>query len=68
MLDVTFREDESKIYADDGAGNMCLFRRWLMNMIKAHPVKDSVNGKMMRAALDDEFRTEITFGADYGKV
>jgi hypothetical protein len=39
-----------------------------MNMIKAHPVKDSVNGKMMRAALDDEFRTEITFGSDYGKV
>jgi hypothetical protein len=39
-----------------------------MNMIKAHPVKDSVNGKMMRAAWDDEFRTAILFGADYGKV
>jgi predicted transposase YbfD/YdcC len=68
VLDVTFREDERKIYADDGARNMCLFRRWLMNMIKAHPVKDSVNGKMMRAAWDDEFRTAILFGADYGKV
>jgi predicted transposase YbfD/YdcC len=62
VLDVTFREDESKIYADDGAKNMCLFRRLLMNMIKAHPLKDSVNGKIMRAAWDDDFRTEILFG------
>ena len=68
VLDVTFREDESKIYADDGAKNMCLFRRLLMNMIKGHPLKDSVNGKMMRAGWDDEFRTEILFGSDCGKA
>ncbi len=28
---------ESQIYAEDGAKNMALFRRALMNMIKAHP-------------------------------
>lgn len=62
VLDVTFREDESQIYAEDGAKNMALFRRALMNMIKAHPLKDSVAGKMMRAGWDDEFRTQILFG------
>jgi predicted transposase YbfD/YdcC len=49
VLDVTFREDESLIYAEDGAKNMALFRRALLNLIKAHPLKDSVAGKMMRA-------------------
>jgi len=48
VLDVTFREDESQIYAEDGAKNMALFRRALMNMIKAHPLKDSMAGKVMR--------------------
>jgi len=61
VLDVTFREDESQIYAEDGAKNMALFRRALMNMIKAHPFKDSMAGKMMRAGWDDKFREEIIF-------
>ena len=62
VLDVTFREDESPIYAEDGAKNMALLRRALLNMIKAHPFKDSVAGKMMRAGWDDKFREEIIFG------
>jgi hypothetical protein len=32
---------------EDGAKNMALFRRALLNLIKAHPLKDSVAGKMM---------------------
>jgi predicted transposase YbfD/YdcC len=47
MLDVTFREDESQLYAEDGAKKMALFRRALLNLIKAHPLKDSVADKMM---------------------
>ena len=62
VLDVTFREDESQIYAEDGAKNMALFRRSLLNLIKAHPLKDSVAGKMMRAGWDAKFRAEILFG------
>jgi predicted transposase YbfD/YdcC len=49
VLNVTFREDESQIYAEDGAKNMALFRRALLNLIKAHRLKDSVAGRMMRA-------------------
>lgn len=62
ILDVTFREDESLIHAEDGAKNMALFRKMLINLIKAHPLKDSVAGKRKRAGWDDNFRAEILFG------
>jgi len=62
VLDVTFREDESLIYAEDGAKNMAIFKRMLVNMIKAHPLKDSVAGKRHRSAWDDKFRAEVLFG------
>ncbi len=68
ILDVTFSEDSSTIYAGDGAKNMALFRRALLNMIKQHPLKDSVAGKMMRAGWDDNFRAEILFGQKMNKV
>jgi predicted transposase YbfD/YdcC len=66
ILDVTFREDESLIYAEDGAKNMALFKRMLLNLLKSHPLKDSIAGKRQRAAWDDQFRAEIIFGR--GKV
>jgi predicted nucleic acid-binding Zn ribbon protein len=62
LIQSVFREDESQIYADDGAKNMALLRRALLNLIKAHPLKDSVAGKMMRAGWDGNFRAEILFG------
>ena len=62
VLDVTFREDECQIYAEDGARNIATIRRALLNMIKEHPLKDSVAGKMMRACWDPKFRAEILFG------
>ncbi len=62
ILDVTFREDESQIYAEDGARNLATIRRTLLNLIKAHPLKDSVAGKMQRACWDAKFRAEILFG------
>ncbi|PAJ71682.1 hypothetical protein CJF42_25405 [Pseudoalteromonas sp. NBT06-2] len=62
VLDVTFREDECQIYADDGARNLATIRRKLLNLIKTHPLKDSVAGKMQRACWDAKFRAEILFG------
>jgi len=62
ILDVTFREDESLIYAEDGAKNMALFKRMLVNMLKANPLKDSIAGKRKRAAWDDKFRAKVLFG------
>jgi hypothetical protein len=34
----------------DGAKNMALFSRALLNLIKAHPFKDNIAVKMMRLA------------------
>ena len=48
VLDVTFREDECQIYAEDKARNLVSIRRVLLNMVKAHPLKDSVAGKLQR--------------------
>ena len=62
VLDVTFREDECQIYAEDGARNLASIRRVLLNMVKAHPLKDSVAGKLQRAGWDGKFRAEILFG------
>lgn len=68
ILDVTFKEDESLIYAEDGAKNMALFRRMLLNIAKAHPLKDSMAGKLKRAGWDDNFRAELLFGQEINKV
>jgi hypothetical protein len=38
-VEVTFSEDESLIYAEEGPKNMALFRLALLNLIKAHPLK-----------------------------
>tara|TARA_B100000745_G_C20107429_1_gene378974 strand:+ start:94 stop:1197 length:1104 start_codon:yes stop_codon:yes gene_type:complete len=62
ILDVVFREDESLIYAEDGAKNMALFKRVLLNLLKAHPAKDSIKGKKQMASWDDAFRAEVLFG------
>jgi hypothetical protein len=58
----SLKEDESQIYADDGAINLATIRRKLLNLIKAHPLKDNVAGKMQRACWDAKFRAEILFG------
>jgi len=68
VLDVTFREDECQIYAEDGARNLASIRRFLLNLVKAHPLKDSVAGKLQRAAWDGKFRSEILFGQKMNKV
>jgi predicted transposase YbfD/YdcC len=68
VLDVTFREDECQIYAEDGARNLATIRRKLLNLINAHSLKDSVAGKMQRACWDAKFRTEILFGQKTSKA
>jgi predicted transposase YbfD/YdcC len=62
ILDVTFHEDESLIYAEDGAKNMALFRRMLLNLAKGHPSKGSMASKLKKAGWDDDFRAELLFG------
>lgn len=68
ILDTALKEDDSHIYSEDGAKNMALLRRMLLNIVKSHPLKDSVAGKFQRAAWDDDFRGELLFGQKTCKV
>lgn len=65
---MTFREDECQIFAEDGAKNLAIIRRKLLNLIKSNPLKDSVAGKMQRACWDSKFRAEILFGQKPNKA
>lgn len=65
---MTFIEDECQIFADDGARNLATIRRKLLNLIKSHPLKDSVAGKMQRACWDAKFRGDILFGQKSNKA
>lgn len=62
ILDVTFKEDDSRIRRGDAPENMATFRRFSMNMAKLSPIKDSVKGKLKSAAWNDSIRTKIIFG------
>jgi len=68
VQDVTFREDECSIHADDGARNLASMRRVLLNMVNQHPLKDSVAGKLQRASWDGDFRAGILFGQKISQV
>lgn len=62
VLDVVYREDDSRIRVGDAPQNMALFRRFAFNLSKLSAMKDSMKGKLKRAAWDDEFRAKLLFG------
>lgn len=62
-LDVSFREDQSRIENRHGAANFALFRKLALGLLKRHPRKDSVARKRKAAALDPVFLTETLAGA-----
>lgn len=58
-LDMTFREDESRIRRGNGAHNMGIIRHMAINLLKKEKTKRSIKGKRLRSALDDAFRTKV---------
>lgn len=62
VLDVTFKEDESRIRRGDAPENMATFRRFAMNLARLSPLKDSIKGKLKQAAWSDEARENLIFG------
>ena len=59
QLDVTFKEDHSRVSGRNGAENLALLRRLSLTLLKAHPSKESIAGKRYSAALDPEVLAEI---------
>ena len=55
VLDVTFREDDSRIRKGNAAQNMAVIRRWALNILKKDTSKGSLRQKRYRAALEHTF-------------
>jgi predicted transposase YbfD/YdcC len=55
VLDVTFREDDSRIREQNAPQNMAVLRDIALNILKQDPSKGSLKQKRYRAALDDGF-------------
>lgn len=62
VLDMSYREDDSRIRRGDGAENIGLLRRMCLNLARLHPKKDSMAGKLKAAGWNDQFRAELIFG------
>ncbi len=55
VLDVIFREDDSRIRTGNSPQNMAVLRGIALNILKQEPSKASLKQKRYRAALDDTF-------------
>ena len=60
-LDMTFREDYSRIRKDHSAENMAVVRHMALNILKNHPAKISLARKRRRCAYDDDFFAEVMY-------
>jgi len=66
VLDVTMNEDQARNHKDHGPQNIALLRRLALNLAKLEGSKESLKGKLYRAALSDTFLTRLL--AQFGKT
>lgn len=59
VLDVNFREDDSRTRERTLGNNLSWLRRFAITLLKRHPVKDSLRGKMIRCMINPSFLTEV---------
>ena len=59
VLDVIFREDDSRLKDRTAAENLGMLRRVVASLLRLDPSKGSVSGKLLRAAWDDKFRLHL---------
>ena len=63
VLDVVFKEDDSRIVMEDAVQRMALFRRFVMNILKQSQCgAPSQRNKLKRAGWDDDYRAQLFFG------
>ena len=59
VLDVNFREDDSRTRERTLGDNLSWLRRFAVSLLKRHPIVDSLVGKMVRCAASTAFLTEV---------
>jgi predicted transposase YbfD/YdcC len=65
VLDVTFREDDSRIRTGYAPENFNVVRQLAINLLKKEPSKLSIKRKRFRAALSDQFRENVIFQPNF---
>lgn len=61
VLDVTFREDDSRIRTGYAPENFNVVRQLAINLLKKENSKLSIKKKRFKAALNDDFRESVIF-------
>jgi predicted transposase YbfD/YdcC len=59
VLDVNFREDDSRTRERTMGNNLSWLRRFAVTLLKRHSIKDSLRGKMIRCMMNTDFLTEV---------
>ena len=59
VLDVNFREDDSRTRERTLGNNLSWLRRFAITLLKRHPGKDSLRGKMASCMASTAFLTEV---------
>ena len=59
VLDVTMNEDQARSRKDNRPQNLALLRRLALNLAKLEGSKESMKGKLYRAALSNAFLTRL---------
>jgi hypothetical protein len=62
VLDIAFREDESRIRDRYLRENFAWLNRFLLSLLKQHPGKNSVVGRRRGCAWNDDFLLEVLTG------
>ncbi|MES6438305.1 ISAs1 family transposase, partial [Cutibacterium acnes] len=55
VLDVDLGEDAARSRKDNAPQNLALMRKLALNILRQHPDKGSIKGKIKRAGWDDAF-------------
>ena len=63
VLDMTFREDESRIRKDNAPANASILKHMALNMLKKNPSRRSIRLKRKSAGWDDEFLQSVLSAA-----
>ena len=63
VLDVTFREDDSRIRKGNAAQNMAVIRHMALNLLKREQsTKRSIRGKRLKAGWDEDYLARVLCG------
>ena len=62
VLDVNFREDDSRTHERTLGNNLSWLRRFAVTLLKRRSIKDSLRGKMLRCMMNTEFLAEVLTG------